>query len=72
MSASTRAGELQLGAHAGQVVDRHVGAEHGREVQDLAGRRGELLVGHRAVGGAEEHGLACVTCRMPPPEPIDW
>jgi hypothetical protein len=26
-------------------------------VQDLAGCRQDLLLGHRAVGGAEEHGL---------------
>ena len=52
-----RAGELQLARHARNVVDRHDGAEHGREVQNLARRRQQLIVGHRAVGGAEEHGL---------------
>ena len=52
-----RAGELQLAADVRDVVDRHDRAEHGREVQDLAGRRLQLLVGHRAVGGAEEHRL---------------
>src|SRR5207245_10005474 len=36
-----------------QVEGRDDGAEHGREMQDRDLGRRELLVGHRAVGGAE-------------------
>ena len=53
-----RAGELQLAATPRQVVDRHHGAEHGGEVQDLARRRLQLVVRHRLIGRAEEHRLA--------------
>src|SRR3989442_1413376 len=43
---------------AWQVVRRHDGAEDRRDMQEVAGRPSELVVGHRAVGRAEVHG-AC-------------
>ena len=57
MSASSGPANFSSPLHAGNVVDGHDGAEHRREVQNLARRRLQLLVGHRAVGGAEEHRL---------------
>ena len=45
---------LHLG-DAGNVVCRNVGAKHGRDVQDLGFRLGQLLVGHRTIGGAKIH-----------------
>ena len=49
-----RAGVQHQGRH-GYQVHRHDRAEHRREVQDLARGREQLVVGHRAVRGAEEH-----------------
>ena len=57
MSARTGPVNFSSALTLGNVVDGHDGAEHRREVQDLAGRRLQLLVGHRAVGRAEEHRL---------------
>ena len=45
------------GGHAFGVVGQHDGAHDGREVQDVARRGAQLLVGHRPVGGAEVDGL---------------
>src|SRR2546422_11322709 len=44
--------EAELGI-AGEVVRGDHGADHGRDVEQLTGRRLQLLVGHRAIGGAE-------------------
>jgi len=49
--------ELQLVCDTGNVIDGHDGAKHGRKVQDRRGRRFQLLVVHRTVGGTEEDGL---------------
>ncbi len=48
------AGEAEVAAHAGNVVDGDDAAQDGREVRDAEAGRRDLLVGHRAVGGAEE------------------
>src|ERR1019366_3156266 len=42
---------------AGEVVGHHVGAGARREVPERARRLGEVVVGHRAVGGAEIDGF---------------
>ena len=57
MSASTGPLNFSSALTPRHVVDRHDGAEHGREVQDLARRRLHLLRRHRPVGRAEEHRL---------------
>ena len=55
--AEHRAAELQLRIQPRNVVDGHDGAEDRGEVEDRSGRGLQLLVVHRAVGRAEEHGL---------------
>ena len=50
-------GEVQLRRHAGQIVDRHIRAHHGGEMEDVRRVFGveflDLHVVHRPVGGAE-------------------
>src|ERR1700676_2476277 len=52
--------EVQSGGHAGNVVGRNVGAEHGGKVQDvypaLVMECLDLLVVHGAIRGSEIHG----------------
>jgi hypothetical protein len=52
-----RAGELEVGGDARQVVDRDIGAKHGRKMQNRPRRRLQLFVGHGTIGRPEKHGL---------------
>ena len=45
--------KFQLFGDTGNVVRRNVGAEDGRNVQDLGFGLSQLLVGHWAIGGAK-------------------
>ena len=50
-------GELQIRRDPGNVVGQDRRAQHRGKVQNLEAGLLELIVGHRAVGGAEIHGL---------------
>jgi hypothetical protein len=47
--------ELQFRGHPGDVVRRDISTEYGGDMQNLGLGFLELLVGHRAVAGAEVH-----------------
>jgi hypothetical protein len=51
------AAETERLRHAGHVVNRNDAAEDCGEVEDGAGRSLQMRIGHRSVGGAEEHRL---------------
>ena len=51
-----RAAEFQILRNAGDVVDRHHGAQDSRKVQNLTFERGNLCVRHGHVGSAEIDG----------------
>ncbi len=58
------------GLDAGDVHDRHVAADHGRELRQAG--CGLSLPGASGLSLAPKSTVLAVIWAMPPPEPIDW